>query len=100
MNIYLFIILAILAVIPAVYGLSGAVAGRKTKVEFEDDHYRIQNLVRKVRTAVNNRISDIPGRKDEGSIKRRILRARLQNAVREACLGDPGDREFLKDHIR
>ncbi|MCR5767331.1 MAG: Flp pilus assembly complex ATPase component TadA [Lachnospiraceae bacterium] len=100
MNLYFFIILAILALIPAVYGLAGVFAGKDKKVSFENDHYKIGSLTEKVRACINNRISQVPGHKVEGDIKRKILRAKLRNAVRESCLGDPGDREFLKDHIR
>ena len=87
MNLYFFIILAILALIPAVYGLAGVFAGKDKKVSFENDHYKIGSLTEKVRACINNRISQVPGHKVEGDIKRKILRAaNSQSAPRKTFL--------------
>ncbi|MBP5331975.1 MAG: Flp pilus assembly complex ATPase component TadA, partial [Lachnospiraceae bacterium] len=101
MNEYLIIIPVVLIFIPAAY-LFLSVRSRKTETVpvFGDDHFRLPNITEAVKQKLNERILDDRESGKQTDIKRSILRARLRNAVREACQGDMGDREFLKDHIR
>ena len=101
MNIFLLIIILILMLVPAVYLLWHSAKNKKKKeTEFGSDHYRFRNLVNMVRQKIDDRIDEEPKIRKSDDMKRKVLRARLKNAVREACLGDFGDREFLKVFIR
>lgn len=101
MNIYLIVTLLILIGVPAVYLIWNSTKTKKKKEpEFGSEHYRLQNLIKMVRLKINGRIDEEQRIRKSDDMKRKALRARLRNAVREACLGDFGDREFLKDYIR
>ncbi|MCR5323587.1 MAG: Flp pilus assembly complex ATPase component TadA [Lachnospiraceae bacterium] len=101
MNVILIIILLVLLSVPATYPIWDPCKNKKKKgPEFDSEHYRLQNLTEMVKSRINERIDEEPRIRKNDDMKRKALRANLRNAVREACLGDFGDREFLKDFIR
>lgn len=101
MNIFLIVIIMILILVPVAYLTWNSTKNKKKKeAEFGSEHYRFRNLVSMVRQKIGEWIDEEPKIRKSDDMKRKVLRARLKNAVREACLGDFGDREFLKDFIR
>ena len=101
MNGAMIIILLILIGVPAVWLVWNPAGSRKKKTPvFDNGHYQLQNLIIQVRARINDRLDTEHRIRNSDDMKRKILRARLRIAVREACLGDFGDREFLKDFIR
>ncbi|MCR5332381.1 MAG: Flp pilus assembly complex ATPase component TadA [Lachnospiraceae bacterium] len=101
MNIYFIMILSVLICTPAVYLIREGRGRKEHEMPvFKDDHFKLENLIESVRTCINGKISDESVPVGDTAIKRGIMRAKLRNAVREACQGDMGDREFLKVHIR
>ena len=102
MNIYLITVSAALTGIPLILYRMRTRIKKNEQKEFTDEDYEFQNIVLQVKRLLGEKIRNktIAGRTAEQVQKDEIRRARLRNAIREACFGDFGDREFLKEHIK
>jgi pilus assembly protein CpaF len=103
MNIYL-IILAVLVLGVLGFVLYKALHAPKEQAKnFADDHFRVDSLVESLRERVNAELNvdyttlNIPVSEIR---KREENRALLAKNTRECCLGDAGEREFVKETLK
>ncbi len=69
----------------------------------EDENFRLESLLEECRVKINEILnSDCSelGLNREETLKREKQQVRLRNAIREACLGDEGDREYIKEYLK
>lgn len=84
--------------------VSDSVRKHRDKAQvFNEEHFRPDNLCDECRKAVNEILNrdfiDLNLNREE-TMKREIQQARLRKATRQACLGDAGDREYLKEYLK
>lgn len=94
---------ALLAVVLMLLFSDQAQKRRQEKRDWKRDHFQFEVLCRSVREVINEVL--LKDYKElnlnmEETQKRINMQARLKKATRQACLGDAGDRDFLKDHIK
>lgn len=98
------IMLLVLVIMIVTILVSDSVKKRKTgKTDFTPEHFKTENLCEECRKAVNevlNRDFLEMNLNREETMKREIQQARLRKATRQACLGDAGDREYLKEYLK
>ena len=76
---------------------------KKAGAEREEAYYKPDNIFEECRRIVNEVLnSDYSelGLNRAETVKREKQQNRLRNAIREACLGDAGDREYLKEYLK
>ena len=76
---------------------------KKAGAEREEAYYKPDNIFQECRRIVNevlNRDYSELGLNRAETVKREKQQNRLRNAIREACLGDAGDREYLKEYLK
>lgn len=77
--------------------------GKKSGPQFENDHFTQDKLCEACREAVNavlnSDLTELNLNREE-TLKREQQQARLRKATRQACLGDAGDREYLKEYLK
>ena len=101
-GIFIAIILLLLPVILLLIYDRKSRAGRNS-FSIESSSFSIRVLFEECRRMINEILnSDYSelGLNREETLKREKQQARLRNAIREACLGDAGDREYLKEYIK
>lgn len=71
--------------------------------DFAEEHFHQENLCEACREAVNDvlnsNLSELNLNHEETK-KRELQQVRLRKALRQACLGDAGDREYLKEYLK
>lgn len=81
-----------------------AVRRRKDMKGWQKDHFKFDALCRTAKESINDVLNldfdEMYSLSKEERIKRERQQSRLRRATREACSGDSGDRDFLKDYIK
>lgn len=94
---------ALVAIVLMLVFSDQAVKKRQLKEEWKKEHFRLDNLAKSCEEAINDvlnmDVKDLNLNRTEMA-KREKQQARLRKATRESCLGDAGDRDFLKDYIK
>lgn len=76
---------------------------KPVKKERTADFYRFENITEELRNAVNAVLNEDISTMNilpEQMVKRRKQQMALRNATRTACLGDPGEGEYLKEYLK
>ena len=94
---------ALLAVVLMLIFSDQAAKRRKEKKDWKKDHFHFKNLCETCEAVINDvatmDYNELNLNREE-RMKRERQQVRLRRATREACLGDAGDRDFLKDYIK
>ncbi len=81
-----------------------AIRKRKDMKSWQKDHFKFDALCRTAKESINDVLNmdfdEMYSLNQEERIKRERQQSRLRRATREACSGDSGDRDFLKDYIK
>lgn len=83
--------------------IADALTPKKSGVVFSAESFREDKLCEACRQAINEVLnSDFQelNLNMEETVKREQQQARLRKATRQACLGDTGDREYIKEYIK
>ena len=94
---------ALLAVVLMLIFSDQAARRRKEKRDWKKDHFHFKNLCETCEAVINDVATmdyNEMNLNREERMKRERQQVRLRRATREACLGDAGDRDFLKDYIK
>lgn len=94
---------ALLILVLMVVFSDAATRRRKEKKDWQRDHFHFENICRTTKEAINevaNLDYNEMNLNSEERMKREKQQARLRRATREACQGDAGDRDYLKDYIK
>ena len=97
------IVIILFFLIPAVFLIICDPAGKKDAVLSERENYVLKDILEECRLYINDSVSRDYSElflSREETLKREKQQARLKTAIREACLGDTGDREYLKEYIK
>ena len=97
------IAVALLTVVLMLIFSDSAQRRRKEKKDWKRDHFHFDVLCEACEECINevaNMDYNEMNLNREERMKRERQQARLRRATREACLGDAGDRDFLKDYIK
>lgn len=100
MNIYVLAVFVLCLAASALLRRKRMRAGDSTPVL---KYLNFDNLVEAVRGEINRSINSETGQTDDldnESEKRRLQIIRLRQTTREACFGDRGDREYVKEYIK
>lgn len=103
MNLYLMILPGALILGTVTILLLGSRRKIRSREVFQVEHFRIEKLIEELRsninTVLNTDVSELNLNRLETN-KREQQQERLRRATRESCLGDAGDREYLKEYLR
>ncbi|MBR4144279.1 MAG: Flp pilus assembly complex ATPase component TadA [Lachnospiraceae bacterium] len=97
------IVIILFFLIPAVFLIICDPAGKRDAVLSERENYVLKDILEECRLYINDSVSRDYSElflSREETLKREKQQARLKTAIREACLGDTGDREYLKEYIK
>lgn len=97
------IVIILFFLIPAVFLIICDPAGKRDAVLSERENYVLKDILEECRLYINDSVSRDYSElflSREETLKREKQQARLKTAIREACLGDAGDREYLKEYIK
>ena len=97
------IVIILFFLIPAILLLITDPTGKKHTDKDGRDNFGMNELLDECRIYINDSVcrdySELYLNREE-TLKREKQQARLKTAIREACLGDAGDREYLKEYIK
>jgi len=97
------IVIILFFLIPAILLLIADPTGKKHTDKDGRDNFGMNELLDECRIYINDSVcrdySELYLNREE-TLKREKQQARLKTAIREACLGDAGDREYLKEYIK
>lgn len=97
------IVIILFFLIPAILLLVADPTGKKHTDKDGRDNFGMNELLDECRIYINDSVcrdySELYLNREE-TLKREKQQARLKTAIREACLGDAGDREYLKEYIK
>ena len=97
------IVIILFFLIPAVLLLIAEPSGKKHSDEAGRENFGMNEILDECRLYINESVSRDYSElylSREETLKREKQQARLKTAIREACLGDAGDREYLKEYIK
>ena len=97
------IMIILFFLIPAVLMLIAEPSGKKHSDEAGRENFGMNEILDECRLYINESVSRDYSElylSREETLKREKQQARLKTAIREACLGDAGDREYLKEYIK
>ena len=97
------IVIILFFLIPAVLMLIAEPSGKKHSDEAGRENFGMNEILDECRLYINESVSRDYSElylSREETLKREKQQARLKTAIREACLGDAGDREYLKEYIK
>lgn len=102
MSVFVIPAIALAVAIP-VYVLLHSGKAPEQRESFPDSHFRFENLVGELKNTVNEILNaDLTILHISASEvhKRKVQQAKLRIATRQACLGDAGEGEYLKEYIK
>ena len=89
--------------IPAIFLIISNPTGKKEAELSDRENIVLKDILEECRLYINDSVSRDYSElflSREETLKREKQQARLKTAIREACLGDTGDREYLKEYIK
>ena len=89
--------------IPAIFLIISNPTGKKEAELSDRENIVLMDILEECRLYINDSVSRDYSElflSREETLKREKQQARLKTAIREACLGDTGDREYLKEYIK
>ena len=97
------IVIVLFFLIPTVLLMIADPSGKKRADGDIRDNFGMNEILDECRIYINDSVSRDYSElflNREETLKREKQQARLKTAIREACLGDAGDREYLKEYIK